>query len=258
MKALTLTSIPAPVRRAIRPAVGPVARRLPGRRVRWGTLRRLRPFSQHYGWDRGTPVDRSYIEAFLSHERDAIRGAVLEIREPVYARRYGRGVTDVHVVDIDPANRQATLIADLTAAGSLPAAAYDCAIVTQTLQFLSDVDATLANLRQSLRPGGTLLLTVPSLGKRDHEAPGSDYWRWMPDGLELVLARSFPGDRVRVEGHGNVLVGVAFLMGLAQEELREAELRHEDPSFPLVACARVDRQESPGGERDPSPGPLAG
>lgn len=50
-----------------------------------------------------------------------------------YASRYGQGVTHVHVVDIDRGNRQATLIADLTAEGSLPAVSYDCAIITQTL-----------------------------------------------------------------------------------------------------------------------------
>ena len=41
-----------------------------------------------------------------------------------------------------------------------------------------------------------------------------------------------------------MLAGVAFLMGLAQEDLLEEELMHNDPSFPLVVCARVDRQES--------------
>lgn len=240
----SVTSIPAPVRRALRQVIAPFVRRLPGRRVRWGTLRRLRPFSRHYGYDRGEPVDRCYIDAFVSSQRDAIRGDVLEIREPDYASRYGQGVTHVHVVDIDRGNRQATLIADLTAEGSLPAVSYDCVILTQTLQFLRDVEAALANVRQALRPGGTLLLTVPCTGKVDHEAPTSDYWRWMPAGLKHVLERGFPGDRVRVEGHGNLLAGVAFLMGLAQEELREDELIHDDPSFPLVVCARVDRQES--------------
>jgi SAM-dependent methyltransferase len=221
--------------------ISPFVRRLPGRRVRWGTLRRLRPFSQHYGYDRGEPVDRWYIDAFVSSQQDAIRGDVLEVREPDYANRNGQEVTRVHVVDIDRGNRQATLIADLTAEGSLPQASYDCAIVTQTLQFLGDVEATLANLRQALRPGGTLLLTVPCMGKVDHEAPISDYWRWTPVGLKLVLERSFPGDRVRVEGHGNLVAGVAFLMGLAQEELLKDELMYDDPGFPLVACARVDR-----------------
>ena len=114
------------------------------------------------------------------------------MREADYAKRYGQGVAQVHVVDIDQRNRQATLIADLTAEASLPAVSYDCVILTQTLQFLGDVEVALANVRQALRPGGTLLLTVPCIGKVDHEAPASDYWRWMPAGLELVLERQLP------------------------------------------------------------------
>lgn len=222
--------------------VAPFARRVPGRTVHWGTLRRLDPFSRHYGRERGEAVDRRYVDAFVSGQREAIRGDVLEVREPDYATRDGQGVTRVHVVDIDPTNRQATLIADLTVEGSLPAAAYDCAIVTQTLQFLGDIEAALANLRQALREDGTLLVTVPCISKVDHEAPESDYWRWTPAGLKLLLERNFPGDRVRVEGHGNLLTGVAFLMGLAQNELHDDELAYEDSTFPLVACARVDRQ----------------
>jgi SAM-dependent methyltransferase len=238
---ISVTSIPAPVRQALRPLIGPVARRTPGRIVRWGTLRRLRPFSGHYGRDRGESIDRRYIAAFMAANADRVRGDVLEVREPLYASRAGSAVTRVEVIDIDDANRQATLIADLTAAGSLPASSYDCAVVTQTLQFLWDVEACVANLRQALRPGGTLLLTVPCLSKVDHEAPASDYWRWTPAGLKLLLERSFPGDMVRVEGYGNVLTSVAFLMGLAQEDLREQELDFKDPRHPLVACARVDR-----------------
>jgi hypothetical protein len=238
----SVTSIPAPVRQALRPLIGPIVRRTPGRIVRWGTLRRLRPFSAHYGRERGKSVDRRYIDAFMGAHAERIRGDVLEVLDPLYASTVGSGVSQIHIVDIDRNNRQATLIADLTVMGSLPASAYDCAIVTQTLQLLTDVETSMANLRQALRPGGTLLLTVPCLSKVDHGSPASDYWRWTPAGLKALLKRCFPEDTVLVEGHGNVLTSVAFLMGLAQEDLRQEELDFADPEFPLVACARVDRK----------------
>jgi hypothetical protein len=202
----------------------------------------MRPFSGHYGRERGEPIDRRYIDAFLAAHSHRIRGDVLEVREPQYARLGHAAVRRVHVVDIDPSNRRATIVADLAARGSLPEAAIDCAIVTQTLQFLDDVESALANLRQALRAEGTLLLTVPSVSKLDHEAPTSDHWRWTPAGLERLLSRAFPGDELRVEGHGNLLTSVAFLLGLAQEELSSEELAYDDPTFPLVACARVDRR----------------
>jgi hypothetical protein len=50
-----------PVRRTLVSA----GRQVPGRSVRWGNLRRLRPFSDRYGCDRGTPIERYYIERFL-------------------------------------------------------------------------------------------------------------------------------------------------------------------------------------------------
>ena len=40
---------------------------------RWGNLRRREPFSSYYGFDRGTPVDRFYIERFLSDRAQDIR-----------------------------------------------------------------------------------------------------------------------------------------------------------------------------------------
>jgi hypothetical protein len=39
------------------------------------------PLSDQYGFDRGTPVDRRYIEAFLRVHRDAIQGRVLEVQD---------------------------------------------------------------------------------------------------------------------------------------------------------------------------------
>src|SRR5690349_22309374 len=37
-----------------------------------------RPLSQSWGFDRGTPIDRYFIESFLARHADAIRGRVLE------------------------------------------------------------------------------------------------------------------------------------------------------------------------------------
>ena len=58
-------------------------------------------------------------------------------------------------------NPQATIVGDLTDAPQIPSDAFDCAIVTQTLQFVYDVRAALATLHRILAPGGVLLATVP-------------------------------------------------------------------------------------------------
>ncbi len=123
---------PPPVQRALLS----VGRRAPGRSVRWGNMRRLRPFSDRYGYDRGTPVDRYYIERFLSEHAGRIRGDVLEVKDAHYTRRFGDGARP-HVVDLDSGNPAADLHADLNVPGSLPAERFDCVILTQVLQFLS-------------------------------------------------------------------------------------------------------------------------
>ena len=45
-----------------------------------GTLRRTTPLSASWGYDRGTPVERYYIENFLDEHRQDICGRMLEIR----------------------------------------------------------------------------------------------------------------------------------------------------------------------------------
>ena len=46
---------------------------------RWGNLRRTVPFSSNFGFERGTPIDRHYLHAFLSARRDRITGDVLAV-----------------------------------------------------------------------------------------------------------------------------------------------------------------------------------
>src|SRR5262245_14131445 len=103
-----------------------------------GTLRRLTPLSDSWGMDRGTPVDRYYIEQFLAEHRADIHGRVLEGRDDHYSTRFGSGVLKQDVLDINPANPQATLVADLAAADAIPANQFDCFVLTQTLQFIYD------------------------------------------------------------------------------------------------------------------------
>ncbi|MFY9487361.1 MAG: methyltransferase domain-containing protein [Solirubrobacterales bacterium] len=232
---------PKGLKERVKPAARQVIRRLPGRRVRWGTLRRTKPFSDHFGWDRGVPVDRFYIEGFLERNKQYIRGDALEVRGPGYVKKYGGdGVTKVHVVDIDPANPQATHVADLGVEGSVPSAAYDSIVFTQTLHCIPDDEAAMRNLWNSLRPGGTMLVTVPSTIRIDNELPDSDYWRYTPMGLEWLIRKvAGPDAVIHAEGHGNALTAIAFLAGIAQEELSAREIAVEDSNFPIVACARV-------------------
>jgi len=52
-------------------------------------FRRTTPFSREFGFDRGTPVDRRYIDGFLARNAADIHGHVLEIKDDPYTRRFG-------------------------------------------------------------------------------------------------------------------------------------------------------------------------
>jgi SAM-dependent methyltransferase len=212
------------------------------RRPAWlGTIRKTAPLSDHWGRDRGTPVDRYYIERFLVDERSAIRGRVLEVMNADYTERFGSAVARKDVLDIDPANEAATMVADLAAADSVPSDLFDCFILTQTLQYIYDLRAAVEHAHRILRPGGTLLCTVPAVSRIARLQLESEYWRVTPAACSRLFGDVFTGGDVAVQGHGNVLTAVAFLVGMAAEELTRSELDHNDPLFPLLVTIRATK-----------------
>lgn len=235
-------AVPRPVRARLRTAMGRTDAALRARRrPRWGNLRRRRPFSERYGFDRGTPIDRTHLHRFFAANASDITGRVLEVKDPTFTSRYGTDVERIDLVDIDPTNPAVTLLADLAEVGSLPAASYDCIVVPQTLQYVSDPGTAIANVWQALRPGGVALVSVPSIAPADPELADVDRWRLTPRGLASLVETSCPGAEVSVTGFGNLVTSIGFLHGLAAEELTGTELDATDGRYPILACARVRR-----------------
>jgi hypothetical protein len=210
------------------------------RRPAWlGTMRRTRPLSYHWGRERGTPVDRYYIERFLEAHKADIRGRVLEVMDSGYTTRFGTDVLQADVLDIDSSNSRATIVGDLARRETLPSEAFDCVVLTQTLQFIYEVEAAIAGARQTLRDGGVLLATVPGVSKIDPNGRGGDFWRFTADSAAKAFASAFGSEHVAVKASGNVLTAVAFLMGMAAEELKLRELEHLDDQFPVLVGVRA-------------------
>lgn len=209
------------------------------RRPRWGNLRRLEPFSATWGFDRGTPVDRRYIETFLAGHCAKVRGTVLEVGERLYTSRFGQAVDRSHVVDQEGGNPSADVRADLGVVGSLPTGVYDCFIMTQTLQFIPSPDVAVRNAYDCLRPGGWLLITAPALEPVNMRDP--DLWRFPPAALHMLVSRALPDGRAEFSAFGNLVSAIAALQGLAAEELREDELAAFDARYPVVSCAAVEK-----------------
>jgi SAM-dependent methyltransferase len=191
------------------------------------------PLSNHYGFDRGTPLDRRYIDAFLGERSELIYGSVLEVEDDVYMTRFGADrVTERTVVDINRSNPLATLIADLEHPGALPPARYDCIILTQTLHLLRQPGLCLENCYRALRQPGVLLATAPALSRVSPTYPDSDYWRFTPAGIAELFSGHWDGD-FTVHAKGNLRSCIGFLLGEAVEDLPNTVLDRDDPRFPL-------------------------
>jgi SAM-dependent methyltransferase len=216
-----------------------------------GQLRRLTPLSDDWGFDRGRPVDRFYIDDWFGrhagrddYSRGLISGRILEVGDSEYTRRFGRAVEVADVLHVSSANPQATVVADLTDPNApLPADYYDCVICTQTLHVIYDSRAAIRALHRCLKPGGFMLATVPGITRAcvpDRDLWG-DWWRYTASSARRQVEEIFGPGQVCVESYGNVLTATAFLYGLAAEELRRQELHARDPNFEVVIGIRAQK-----------------
>jgi len=210
-------------------------------RGRWLLARGVRPASRRFGYDRGTPVHRHYLQQFLSAEADRIRGRCLEFHAPDYVPGYGGSrVTSLDILDVPPGSPRATLVADLTRPNALPAARFDCIVCTHVLHLVYEADAVVAELHRLLAPGGSLLVAVPGTQMRDFD--WTEFRMFTALGLGRMLSGPFPEGAVRVRAYGNSLAAAAELRGLAAEDLRGSELAVSDPLFEVEVCAVATRE----------------
>jgi SAM-dependent methyltransferase len=215
--------------------------------VRFGDFGRTSPINDNFGIGRGLPVDRHYIEDFLDTNSASIRGHVLEIGGNAYTVRFGgEAITRSDVLHVDCRNSAATLFGDISRPGSLPEAAFDCIVLTQTLHLIEDMASALRHLAGALKPGGSLLVTVPGVSAIDRHEWG-DAWLWSLSAraLTLLLSHAFGEAFVDVVSYGNVYAACAFLHGLATEELDPGKLAQADPSIPVIVAGRAWRAPDP-------------
>jgi SAM-dependent methyltransferase len=210
--------------------------------INFGDFRRVEPFTRSFGYERGQPIDRYYIEKFLSLYAADIAGHVVEIGDDRYTRQFGGGkVTVSDVLDQDDPDSAPTIIADLTKADHLPSNTFDCIIIVQTLQFVYKVQDAINTLYRILKPGGVVLASIPSLSpicRYDMERWG-DYWRFTSAAVHQLFSAPFGTENVKVQAHGNVLVSLAFLHGLASEELTSEELDFFDRDYESLITVRA-------------------
>ncbi len=213
--------------------------------VDFGSLRRLTPIGPNFGFERGLPIDRYYIESFLTRHKDDFAGRVLEVGDNSYTRKFGADrVTKSDVLHVSENNPQATLVGDLSRADHIPSDIFDCIVLTQTLHLIFDVPSAIKTIYRILKPGGVLLTTFPGISQIANDEWGKTwYWSLTTLSAKRLFREVFPVANVSVEAHGNVLAAIAFLHGLAVAELDLRELDHRDPSYELLIAVRVVKPE---------------
>ncbi len=209
--------------------------------VKFGSLDRLTPFSYHFGYDRGQPIDRYYIEKFLRDSSPDIQGRVLEIGDRSYTEKFGGDrVTVSDILYISRDNPQATIIGDLSNADHIPSDSFDCIILTQTLHLIYDVRSAIQTVHRILKPGGVALVTSPGITQisSDRWKP-TWYWSFTTLSAQRMFCEVFPSENLTVKAFGNVLTASSFLYGMAAEEMSLQALNTHDPHYELLITVRA-------------------
>lgn len=198
-----------------------------------------KPLSTKWGSERGTPIARLYLDQFMNEHRADITGAVLEVKDRRYTTPLGRNLEKSDVLDIESSNPIATVIADLSAADQVPSNHFDCFILTETLQYIYDTAAAVGHAFRILKPGGILLATMPSITPVDRDLADTDYWRFTEASSKRLFGNQFGPSQVEVSTYGNFGSCLAWLTGLAAEEMDAATLESKSQLFSQSICVRA-------------------
>lgn len=206
--------------------------------IQFREMARTSPVSSCFGFDRGTPVDRYYIENFFRGNGRLIRGKVLEVGDSRCSRKFSQGgIESIRVLQHAALGTEPTaIIGDLTDTATLPKNAFDCFICAQTFQYTFEIQKAVAGAYHLLKPGGFMLATVPGISqisRYDADRYG-EYWRFTTDSVIRLFQPVFDGG-VEVTSYGNVLSSTALLQGISLEELSDVSLLDvHDRDYPMI------------------------
>lgn len=205
---------------------------------------KTKPVSRFFGFDRGLPIDRYYIEKFLSENRQLIKGVTLEIAGSTYTRKFGgKKVKKSLIFNIKENWTKADVIGDLATGEGIKENFVDCFIMTQTLPFIYDIHSVVKNAVKILKPGGNLLVTVPGITQisRYDMSRWGQYWSFTDLSLRKLFEGVVPLSFIDIKTYGNVKSAACFLYGFARHELTQKELEYQDSDYQLIIGAVVKK-----------------
>jgi glycosyltransferase involved in cell wall biosynthesis len=222
-----------------------IARSLPVRRDPWRGLRRLTPVERFVREKDNTPIDRHYVQEFLAGEEHAVSGRVVVVGH----RSHGHTFGTPSVIGADLLARTGVegmeIEVDAIRSGSVPPPdSADAIVIAQALHLVPDPESVVEALHRALKPGGTLLVTVPFVAKIDRFDWGrTPHWSIAPGALRNLLCGPFSARSVEIRNYGSILTTIAFVRGASAQAMKAADLEANDPAFPVVVAA-VARKEA--------------
>lgn len=193
------------------------------------------PRSVHFGFDRGTPIDRKYINDFLLSRKNLVRGRCLEIGAPEYCEMLGVPSFDTYVLGANVSAGSRNIPGDLSDISTLPTVKFDTFICTQTLNFIFDFPLAIENARKLINLGGSFIGTVSGVAQvsvYDAERWG-DFYRFTPEAIAKHLHKHFA--TVDIVVYGNHYALMNYLTGHAFEDLKQPqEIWSSDQRFPMI------------------------
>lgn len=203
----------------------------------------VEPVGKLFGQPRGGSICRYYIDCFLKKHKSEIRGKVLEIGDRTYTERYKEKVEASYCLHFDPAfpSDEMDFYGDLRDGTGIKNNFYDCIILTQVLNCIKDIRNTPKILVDSLKPNGTLLITVSGISPVSRL--DMDRWGYFWNFTDAGIAGMFEAENTEctIETYGNFKVACAFLAGMSYTELSEADLKYADEDFQVFISAVVRR-----------------
>lgn len=199
-----------------------------------------RPVSRSFGFDRGQPVDRYFIDQFLEENKVHIKGKLLEIGDASYSKKFGQDVESFDVLDIEE-HEDVTLVGNLETGVNLPSNTFDCFILTQVIHLLYDLQIASEMAMNVLKPGGTLLVTVPGISQSCRTKTYGDYWRFTSMSLKRLFQDLEIVESVDVSSYGNLPTAQAFLEGRASHELSRSAFSFHDPHYEVIMGAVIKK-----------------
>lgn len=202
----------------------------------------IEPLNRKFGFSRGTPIDRYYIEKWLQGNEKLIKGDVLEIAEDTYTRKFGESDVVPHILHVSVED-DGVIRGNLETGEGIPENCMDCVILTQTLPFIYRCENVISNLYKILKKNGSALITtsgISQISRYDMDRWG-DFWRFTEASARRLIENSAFGKNYDISIYGNVKIACALLYGVAAEELKEEELMYTDEDYPVSICIRVTK-----------------